>query len=88
MAWVPNRAARARCIPFAMFMVLLALRGLMPGDASSGVDARWIYAIAVLAVGAVLAWYWREYGELVKQTLPGRTEAALALVVGDRKSVV
>ena len=82
MVWVPNRAAQARCIPFAMFMVLLAVRGLMPGDASWGVDARWIYAIAVLAVGTVLAWYWREYGELVKQTLPSWTEAALALVVG------
>ena len=82
MAWVPNRAVQARCIPFAMFMVLLAVRGLMPGDASWGVDPRWIFAIAVLAVGAVLTWYWREYGELVKQTLPGGTEAALALVVG------
>ena len=33
-------------------------------------------------VGALLAWYWREYGELVKQTLPSRAESALAVVVG------
>ena len=64
MAWVPNRAAQARCVPFAAFMLLLVLRGLVPGDGSWGFDPRWILAITVLVVGALLAWYWREYGEL------------------------
>ena len=82
MAWVPNRAAQARCVPFAAFMLLLALRGLVPGDGSWGFDPRWIYAITVPVVGGLLAWYWREYGELVKQTLPSPAEAALAVVVG------
>jgi CAAX prenyl protease-like protein len=82
MAWVPNRAAQARCVPFAVFMLLLVLRGLVPGDGSWGIDSRWIYAITVLAVGGLLAWYWREYGELVKQTLPSWAEAGLAVVVG------
>lgn len=82
MAWVPNRAAQARCVPFAVFMLLLALRGLVPGDGSWSIDPRWIYAVTVLAVGGLLAWYWREYGELVKQTLPSWAEAALAVVVG------
>ena len=63
-------------------MVLLALRGLAPGDASWGFDPRWIYAITVVVVGGLLAWYWREYGELVRQTLPSRAEAAFAVVVG------
>ena len=82
MSRLANRAALARCVPFAVFMVLLALRGLMPGEESWGFDPRWIYAITTLAVGALLAWYWREYGELVKQTLPSWTETALAVVVG------
>jgi CAAX prenyl protease-like protein len=82
MAWVPNRAAQARCVPFAVFMLLLALRGVAPGDGSWGIDSRWIYAITVLAVGGLLAWYWREYGELVKQTLPSWAETGLAVVVG------
>jgi CAAX prenyl protease-like protein len=82
MAWVPNRAAQARCVPFAVFMLLLVVRGLVPGDGSWGIDSRWIYAITVLAVGGLLAWYWREYGELVKQTLPSWAEAGLAVVVG------
>jgi len=82
MAWVLNRAAQARCVPFAAFMLLLALRGVVPGDSSWGIDPRWIYAVTVLVVGALLGWYWREYGELVKQTWPSWSEAALATVVG------
>jgi len=82
MAWVLNRAAQARCVPFAAFMLLLALRGVVPGDSSWGIDPRWIYAATVLVVGALLGWYWREYGELVKQTRPSWSEAALATVVG------
>jgi CAAX prenyl protease-like protein len=82
MAWAPNRAAQARCVPFAAFMLLLALRGLVPGDGSWGFDPRWLYAITVLVVGGLLALYWREYGELVKQTLPSWAEAALAIIVG------
>ena len=50
MAWVPNRAAQARCVPFAAFMLLLVLRGLVPGDGSWGFDPRWILAITVLVV--------------------------------------
>src|SRR5689334_16363574 len=82
MAWTPNRAAQARCVPFAAFMVLLAVRGVVPGDGSWGFDPRWLYPITAIVVGALLAWYWREYGELVKQTLPSWAEAALAAVVG------
>ena len=63
-------------------MLLLALRGLVPSDGAWGFDPRWIYAITVLVVGGLLAWYWREYGELVKQTLPSWAEAALAVIVG------
>jgi CAAX prenyl protease-like protein len=82
MAWTPNRAAQARIVPFAAFMVLLALRGLVPGDGSWGIDPRWLYGVTVIAVGALLGWYWREYGELVRQTWPSAAEAALAGGVG------
>jgi len=80
MLIVPSRAALVRCVPFAAFMVLLALRGLLPGD--TALDARWVYAANVFVVGGLLAWYWREYGELVRQTLPSAGEAALAAFVG------
>ena len=77
-----SRAALVRVVPFAAFMMLLALRGMVPADGSWGIDPRWIYGATVLVVGALLAWFWREYGELVSQTWPTLTEAALAVAVG------
>jgi uncharacterized protein len=77
-----SRAAVARIVPFALFMLLLMVRGEVPSDGSWGIDPRWIYGIAVLVVGGSLAWFWREYGELVLQTWPSLAEAATAVVAG------
>jgi uncharacterized protein len=77
-----SRAARVRCVPFALFIGFLALRGAAPLDAAWGFDPNWIYAWSVLLVG-VLLWTWRrEYGELFAQTLPQTREALLAMLVG------
>lgn len=76
MSW----AAKARAIPFALFMGLLALRGALPDDAS--LDPRWIYGLSVLLVGGVLLWFRSEYGELARQNWPDLRETALAIVVG------
>lgn len=73
-------AAFARCLPFVVFMALLALRGYVP--ASLGLDARWIYGGQTLIVAGPLAWYWRDYGELARQNLPDARETAWAIVVG------
>lgn len=73
-------AALARCIPFAAFMALLALRGYLPQ--SWGLDLRWLYAAQVLIVGGLLAVYWRGYGELVRQNWPDARELGLAIGVG------
>ncbi|TXI15714.1 MAG: CAAX prenyl protease-related protein [Roseateles sp.] len=73
-------ATLARLLPFALFMALLALRGYLPADL--GVDARWIYALQTLAVGGLLAWFWRDYGELARQNLPDAREVGWAVVVG------
>lgn len=82
MALQLSRAAVARIVPFAAFMVLLAARGAVPVDGSWGIDPRWIYGVTVLAVGALLAWFWREYGELARQQRPTLGEAALGVGVG------
>ncbi|MDE2093944.1 MAG: CAAX prenyl protease-related protein [Burkholderiales bacterium] len=82
MALSLSRAAIVRTVPFAAFMVLLAARGALPADGSWGLDPRWVYGITVLVVGGLLAWWWREYGELVSQTWPSLAEAGLAVVVG------
>jgi uncharacterized protein len=77
-----RRAMAIRAAPFALFMILLALRGAAPADGSWGFDARWLYGLTVLSVGALLAWFWREYGELARQTLPEAREALLAVAAG------
>ena len=82
MALPLSRAALARVVPFAAFMVLLAVRGAVPDDGSWGIDPRWLYGVTVLVVGGLLAWFWREYGELVSQALPSLMETALAVAVG------
>ena len=82
MALSLSRAAVARAIPFAAFSLMQALRGMWPEDGSGGFDPRWLDGATLLLVAATLAWFWREYGELVRQTLPSVNEAALAVGVG------
>jgi CAAX prenyl protease-like protein len=78
-----TRDAIIRVAPFALFMLLLALRGAAPEDGSWGFDPRWLYGVTVLAVGALLAYFWREYGELAsRQTLPDARETLMAVGVG------
>ncbi len=77
-----RRAAWVRIAPFAVFMLVLALRGWAPSDGSWGFDTRWLYAAQVLSAAALLALWWREYGELARQTLPDGRETLLAVAVG------
>jgi uncharacterized protein len=76
-----SRGAIARIAPFVLFMVLLFARGNVP-PAMLPFDVRWIYGIAVLAVGGLMLWFWRQYGELDRQNLPSLQEAGLAVLVG------
>ena len=77
-----SRNALQRSVPFAVFMLLLALRGAAPTDGSWGIDPRWIYGLTVLLVGALLLWWHRDYGELSRANAPDAREAALAVAVG------
>ncbi|MEK8051927.1 CAAX prenyl protease-related protein [Ideonella sp. DXS22W] len=77
-----SRAAVRRVAPFVAFMLLLALRGMVPADGHWGVDGRWLYALNLLVVGGLLLAWRREYGELARQTLPTWREAALSVGVG------
>jgi membrane protease YdiL (CAAX protease family) len=63
---LPRRTALLRMTPFALFMALLALRAAAPADGSWGWDARWIYGVTVLVVGALLVpvmeeLFWRSF---------------------------
>jgi CAAX prenyl protease-like protein len=77
-----SRDAWLRIAPFALFMALLALRGAAAADGARGFDPQRLYAVSVLGCGALLAVWWREYGELARQTLPDAREALAALGVG------
>ena len=77
-----SRAAVARIVPFAAFMGLLVARGALPADGAWGIDPRWVYGVTVGVVGGLLAYFWRDYGELVAQAWPSLTEIALAVGVG------
>lgn len=77
-----GRSAMLRIAPFALFMLLLALRGVAPEDGSWGIDPRWIYGLSVAAVGALLLAFRREYGELAAVLAPSAREAALAVAAG------
>lgn len=82
MAVQLSRAAVARIVPFAVFMLLLVVRGEVPADGSWGIDPRWVYGVMVAVVGGLLAYFWREYGELVPQTWPSSAEIALGAGIG------
>lgn len=75
-----SAAAQARVLPFALFMLLLAARGTLPD--TEHFDTRWIYGLSVLAVGGLLAWNWRNYGELARQNLPNGRETLWSVAVG------
>jgi CAAX prenyl protease-like protein len=77
-----DRAALVRVAPFALFMLLLALRGVAPDDGAWGVDPRWLPPLStLLAAVALIAWR-RDYGELVAQTLPSWREVLAAVGIG------
>jgi uncharacterized protein len=79
---LPRRPAVARIAPFALFMALLIARGQAPADGSWGFDAQWLYGLSLIGVTALLVWWWREYGELARQTLPDARESLLAIAAG------
>jgi CAAX prenyl protease-like protein len=77
-----RRSAFVRVAPFAVFMLFLALRGIAPSDGSWGFDSRWLYGVQTLVVAAMLAVWWRDYGELSRLNAPDLREAGLAVAVG------
>ncbi|GAA5163548.1 CAAX prenyl protease-related protein [Viridibacterium curvum] len=54
-----DRAVLARALPFALFMLVLAIRGELPQPLSL-----WLYAVQAGLAALVLAYFWREYSEL------------------------
>jgi hypothetical protein len=53
----------ARSLPFAIYITVLALEGVLPGF-FPGFDIRWLYPVKVGLTALVLAALWRHYSEL------------------------
>ncbi len=57
--------AFARVLPFGVFVAFIAASGTLERlGAWMGMDPRWWYAVRILLVGGLLAWFWRGYEEL------------------------
>ncbi|WP_324778870.1 CAAX prenyl protease-related protein [Thiobacillus sedimenti] len=69
-----------RSLPFGLYIVLLALEGLLQGWAP-GFDVRWLYPVKAGLVALALAVLWRHYTELKSYGLPLK-HLLLSLVVG------
>ena len=52
-----------RVLPFALYIALLALEGVLP-DLAPGFDVRWLYPVKAGLVALALAVLWRHYSEL------------------------
>jgi len=82
----PNRRPLiARVLPFACFIVLIAVSGLfgppeLPQEGA--MDTRWLFVARGLLAGMLLAWFWREYAELRLDGWPPARDVALALGAG------
>jgi CAAX prenyl protease-like protein len=76
-----TRAGWARVIPFALFMLLLAVRGYLPAD-NGLIDPRWVYGLSTLLVGGSIVYFWREYSEFGAGSRMSLQHAVIAVVVG------
>ena len=78
-SWL-SHPATARIVPFAIYIVFLALSGAV-GD-SVAFDVRWLYPVRVILVTVALVFFWRHYDELRGRfSMPGGYWA-LSLAVG------
>ena len=87
MALPLGRNALLRIVPFAVFMLLLALRG---ATLDAGVARGWALDLRRCRAGRgrLLAVFWREYGELARQNWPSPPDLALAAGVGLKVSAL
>jgi uncharacterized protein len=82
----PRRAALARILPFALYILFLIIAAPLAG--ALGVDARWMYALQIACVIAALMVFSRDYIELrpaapaAPSSLSGVSGLLVAVVLG------
>ena len=70
----------ARSLPFALYIIFLALEGSVPNWAPD-FDVRWLYPVKAVLVAAALMVLWRHYSELKPWRL-SLSHGALSIIVG------
>lgn len=63
MGWQIDARIWARAVPFALYMVFLAMEGVV-AEHVPGIDVRWIYPLKIAAVVAAIWYYRSSYFEL------------------------
>lgn len=79
-----NRAAWARILPFATYMLFVFVLDMLERAGLDPAGLRWLYGVKIGAVLLVLAACWRQYEELRAPRLPPRaalTATAVGLLV-------
>ncbi|MTW04035.1 CAAX prenyl protease-related protein [Pseudoduganella ginsengisoli] len=71
----------ARVLPFAAYMAFIAIGDLLPAAGIATAEGRWLYAIKIAFVAALLWAYRRQYTELARFDVTARSGAA-AVAVG------
>ena len=70
----------ARSLPFALYIIFLALEGSVPNLAPD-FDVRWLSPVKAVLVAAALMFLWRHYSELKPWRL-SLSHGALSIIVG------
>ncbi|MFT3735782.1 MAG: CAAX prenyl protease-related protein [Rhodocyclaceae bacterium] len=68
-----DRAVLARALPFALFMLVLAIRSKLPQPLSL-----WLYPVQAGLAALAMAYFWRDYGELRITRSPWHPRAGVA----------
>lgn len=78
-----KRPLLARALPFVVFIGFIALDGWLTAAAPSvGIDPRWLYAVRIAVVVALLGWFARQYVELKSARGVPPAEWSIAAVLG------
>jgi CAAX prenyl protease-like protein len=76
-----SRAARARILPFATYLLFIVLADLLGRAGFTGAQLRWLYPAKIAAVTALLVVFWAHYHELRTPRMP-LPAVALAVAAG------
>jgi len=76
---VLNQAILARAAPFAFYIIIMMISGLMQ---DAGVDARWMYALRAGGTALLLIYLHKYYAELVWSKRPTAQQLFLAVLAG------